>query len=369
LPGPRDYSKATRAALVDVARGTCYYPDCQAPLIAYLDGEPYIAYEIAHIRDANPGNRYDEQMTDDERRAYRNLILLCKPHHELVDNRHPERFTVADLEGWKAAREGEARSVLEDIGPVDEATLEELLRNAAVGATFVDSTVSLGGEGGRAPGAGGGGGGAIGPDAIGGEGGSGGDAVSGVIRDIEPGTRLHLHVGKGGVEGEAGEDTWVAVEGPDGELEEILRAKGGRGGRSGAAARDDREGPALQVTSAFLADEVQLRDELLFVLGGGWSHWRASAFPTNVHGTLVLVIEPVVEGPRVSELLIEVAEAGAEPTISERVAIEVPHGPRPIRLKLAYSFLIEVPQPGTWEARVQSGSIPLATVPFRVILA
>ena len=60
--------------------------------MCFIDDEPYINYQIAHIRDAMPGNRYDPAMTNDERRAFQNLILLCKPHHELVDSRHPDRL-------------------------------------------------------------------------------------------------------------------------------------------------------------------------------------------------------------------------------------------------------------------------------------
>jgi len=59
MTGPRSYSVATRAALSDLSRGRCYNPDCERsdPIIVLRSGEPYIDYEIAHIRDAEPGNR------------------------------------------------------------------------------------------------------------------------------------------------------------------------------------------------------------------------------------------------------------------------------------------------------------------------
>ncbi len=127
MAGPRDYSTATRAALAMLSRARCYFPGCQVRILRFLDGEPYIDYQIAHIRDAHPGNRYVEGMTDDERRSFGNLILLCKPHHELVDSRHPDRYSIEDLEGWKRSREGDVTDELARVGPVSDETLAGLL--------------------------------------------------------------------------------------------------------------------------------------------------------------------------------------------------------------------------------------------------
>jgi hypothetical protein len=110
-----------------LSRARCYFPGCQVSVLRFLDDEPYIDYQIAHIRDARPGNRYVEDMTDDDRRSFANLILLCKPHHELVDTRHPDRYSIEDLEGWKRSREGAAIDELALVGPVSEDTLAGLL--------------------------------------------------------------------------------------------------------------------------------------------------------------------------------------------------------------------------------------------------
>jgi len=55
VPGPRDYSAGARAALVALANGKCYFPDCLTPIVVFLEDEPFVNFEIAHIRDANPG--------------------------------------------------------------------------------------------------------------------------------------------------------------------------------------------------------------------------------------------------------------------------------------------------------------------------
>lgn len=59
--------------------------------------------QMAHIRGRVPGAaRYDPTMTDDERRHFDNIILLCPNHHTLVDKLQPEQHTVELLTQMKA---------------------------------------------------------------------------------------------------------------------------------------------------------------------------------------------------------------------------------------------------------------------------
>ncbi len=46
-------------------------------------------------------------MDDETRRSFANLILLCHPHHKLVDRLEPERFPAKVLLDWKEAREAQ----------------------------------------------------------------------------------------------------------------------------------------------------------------------------------------------------------------------------------------------------------------------
>lgn len=58
--------------------------------------------EIAHIRGEKPGSaRYDPDMTDTERHAYENLILLCPNCHTRIDHLEPDYYTVELLEEMK----------------------------------------------------------------------------------------------------------------------------------------------------------------------------------------------------------------------------------------------------------------------------
>ncbi len=56
--------------------------ECREPLI---DGGILVG-DLCHIKAAKPkGPRYDPTQTEAKRRAFENLILLCKKHHTIVD--------------------------------------------------------------------------------------------------------------------------------------------------------------------------------------------------------------------------------------------------------------------------------------------
>ena len=74
-------------------------------------------FEIAHIRDelqprdpcANVGWRYwPDDLTQEDRNRFDNLILLCPPCHKLIDRVRPRDFSPEQLHGWKRAAEGAA---------------------------------------------------------------------------------------------------------------------------------------------------------------------------------------------------------------------------------------------------------------------
>ena len=73
-----------------------------------INGEPILNVQIAHIcaHDDN-GPRCAARFSKEERRSFRNLILLCKPHHTLVDRKRNERvYSEEVLRSWKQQREG-----------------------------------------------------------------------------------------------------------------------------------------------------------------------------------------------------------------------------------------------------------------------
>jgi hypothetical protein len=131
MPGPHDYTRGTTAALLTLARGTCYYPSCPVPIFIFVDGKPQPNYTTAHIRAANPnGPRYVREMTDEERRDLPNLVLLCTGHHNAVDGRDRDKYTIELLEKWKSDREKEGLAVLRGLRELTEDRLQEMITEA-----------------------------------------------------------------------------------------------------------------------------------------------------------------------------------------------------------------------------------------------
>lgn len=126
--GPRAYGVAVERKLYRVARGTCYFPDCKRAIMFDVGEQPVCDVEIAHIRGAEKNSaRYDEKMTDEQRAAFANLILLCSGHHKLVD-RDEISYPVDVLERWKGHNEDDDLAVLA-VGLNEEtltAALEEI---------------------------------------------------------------------------------------------------------------------------------------------------------------------------------------------------------------------------------------------------
>lgn len=125
---PRQYPQAVRAALAALCGGTCYWPGCPEPVIRFIDREPVSNLQIAHIRAAERhGPRYVPYMSAEERRSFSNLILLCHPHHAIVDKRRPQDFSIEILETWKAEREKDHEAALSRLRWVTPEGLQQIL--------------------------------------------------------------------------------------------------------------------------------------------------------------------------------------------------------------------------------------------------
>lgn len=148
---------------------SCAFPGCSEPHIE-IDantGVKVCITEVCHIPSRREnGPRWDESQSAEANRSDSNLVLLCRKHHTVVDDRRSEDFYTPELlKAWKVQQEAQVGNPL-----TQEAKEAIALTNIFVAA----ETVTLGGMGGAAPGAGGGGGAAIGTNARGGRGGDGG---------------------------------------------------------------------------------------------------------------------------------------------------------------------------------------------------
>jgi hypothetical protein len=131
VAGPRDYTTGTERALFALAGLTCYHPGCEVEIVVFIEGEPVVNVEIAHIYGAHPGApRYKASMSDDERRSFSNLLLLCKPHHILVDRLHVDRYPAELLKSWKLEREQGRLDELRSVASLTEERLIALIESA-----------------------------------------------------------------------------------------------------------------------------------------------------------------------------------------------------------------------------------------------
>lgn len=97
---------------------------------------PVCNLEIAHIRAISPGGpRYEESMSEPQRNSFENLILLCHPHHAIIDGPGWREFPVKLLEEWKAAHEKAGRAELSKLTGITEQRLQEIVIDAFESST------------------------------------------------------------------------------------------------------------------------------------------------------------------------------------------------------------------------------------------
>lgn len=75
------------------SRNACAMHLCPNPLV---DVDGVVVGRICHIHSASDnGPRANAALSPEERHAYENLLLLCSPHHDVIDK---------DVQAWPAAR-------------------------------------------------------------------------------------------------------------------------------------------------------------------------------------------------------------------------------------------------------------------------
>lgn len=95
----RTYKESDLKRLFALSGCECANPNCSYKLLS--TDYNTIFGEICHIEAAETnGPRFNPAQTDDERRSFDNLILLCERCHKEVDN-NPSKYTVELLKKWK----------------------------------------------------------------------------------------------------------------------------------------------------------------------------------------------------------------------------------------------------------------------------
>lgn len=105
----QNYSLPTIKRLYALSRNNCAFPGCSVELLNSEDETNFS--NICHIEDANQNlfksDRYNSNMTDDQRRDFNNLILLCRNHH--VETENTEKYTVKILREMKRNHESQTK--------------------------------------------------------------------------------------------------------------------------------------------------------------------------------------------------------------------------------------------------------------------
>jgi hypothetical protein len=135
----RQYSQKTIKLLFGSSGNQCAEPSCTNPIIVSSteDSEAVVVGQICHIyAAADNGPRGKPGLTDEDRNALDNLILLCGHHHPLVDKQW-ETFTAETLKGWKKAHEAKYQKET-----AEAAKLQASIQQMAFFQTYSDQQIN-----------------------------------------------------------------------------------------------------------------------------------------------------------------------------------------------------------------------------------
>lgn len=332
LAGPRD---STIKRLFAVSMNQCAFPGCSTSIV---DTTGTIVGRVCHIRAKSAGGpRYDANQDDEHRHGPANLVLMCSNHHAVIDDpANLSTYTVERLVSIKQAHEeaGEAK-VSETPQPSQEiidglAIAAMTYETGAIHNDFRFATFKVGGEGGG-PLGGGGGGGVL--------------FISGVAR-LPDEIVVNLNGGNGRFPGGGG--------GGGGSLRFVGR---------GVISSDFESG--LAVRSFTAVNSATVAEGLLYVHGGGYSHYSVTEFPTTARLAAVYTLDL---GKIAPDTLFKM-EIGCEDPSGQSAIIhtsdlrvgEITESVR--RCSLATDFLVEVKAPGIYTLRLESVGMILAEYP------
>ncbi len=146
LKTSRQYPAPDVKMLWGFAAARCGFPGCRVECVekATAKDPAVILGKIAHIvAHGDKGPRADISLPVASRDRYDNWILLCGPHHDIVDGQ-PNTYTVTNLRTWKAEHELWVRESLASAMPeVGFAELEIVTKGILQDSAPSDVTFTL----------------------------------------------------------------------------------------------------------------------------------------------------------------------------------------------------------------------------------
>jgi len=152
MSGSRNYTDKTLKRLFGLSRNRCSFPGCEKEM---SDENSAKHSNICHIEAANDGGeRWNVNMSHQQRADYGNLILLCPPCHDKTDD--VDKYDVAALKRMKRSHEREMEkrcsaenplakrpSLLADvINKIAEVDLDELMDEPIINSFSVEDKIS-----------------------------------------------------------------------------------------------------------------------------------------------------------------------------------------------------------------------------------
>lgn len=104
----------------------CAFPGCKELII---DNQGVFIGEVCHIEAAMPGGeRFNKNQTNEDRRKFENLMLMCHKHHKITDN--VDEYTVKKLKAIKKEHENKYTEIEKKISEkIKDYTKKEVLNN------------------------------------------------------------------------------------------------------------------------------------------------------------------------------------------------------------------------------------------------
>lgn len=130
--------------LFAVSGNQCAFPSCTNSLIDEASGK--VTGKICHIKGNKPNSkRYAPEQSDEERHGFRNLVLMCPIHHDVIDA-DDVAYTVDRLQRLKEEHEKYAATVSEPSDEVAVVLTSNSFQNTAIGGSVINSTNQMGGQ-------------------------------------------------------------------------------------------------------------------------------------------------------------------------------------------------------------------------------
>ncbi len=98
-------TEQTVKRLFALSGNLCAFPGCSLPMV---EATGVVTGEICHIHARRSGGpRFAPDQTEKERQAFNNLILMCGPHHKVIDSQ-PDIYSADVLREMKSVHEAAA---------------------------------------------------------------------------------------------------------------------------------------------------------------------------------------------------------------------------------------------------------------------